>query len=71
LESYARNLDLEVWTSSRVQNATWNDNTKTWRVEIIRTDKQDPPRFFDIKHIVFATGFAGNVPKVPEIPKKV
>jgi cation diffusion facilitator CzcD-associated flavoprotein CzcO len=71
LEYYASSLDLDVWTSSKVRSATWNDSKKKWRVEIITTDNQDEPRFFNVKHLVFATGFAGNIAKVPEIPKKV
>ncbi|KAH7889061.1 hypothetical protein F5I97DRAFT_784725 [Phlebopus sp. FC_14] len=66
LEGYANYLELNVWTSSNVTKTQWNEETKTWTVEIERgTDK----RVFQVKHLVFATGFGGR-PKIPDIPGK-
>ncbi|EGO01158.1 hypothetical protein SERLA73DRAFT_87605 [Serpula lacrymans var. lacrymans S7.3] len=68
LESYANFLELNVWTSSTVQSASWNKQEKTWTVEISRKGKAN--RTFTIKHLVFATGFGGGIPITPEIPGK-
>ena len=70
LESYAHSLELDVWTSSRVDSAVWNPATSSWRVEIT-TAPNNEPRMFDVKHLVFATGFSGGVPYMPDVPGKV
>ncbi|KAG7091576.1 hypothetical protein E1B28_010598 [Marasmius oreades] len=67
LESYADTLDLAVWTETRVVgNARWNQEDKTWTVELERGGKGR--RVVKVKHIVFATGLGGGVPNVPKIP---
>ncbi|KAG6371188.1 FAD/NAD(P)-binding domain-containing protein [Boletus reticuloceps] len=67
LESYAEYLELNVWTSSVITKTEWNDNLKTWTVEINRGGKDT--RTFKVKHLVFATGFGGR-PILPDIPGK-
>ncbi|KAF8131847.1 hypothetical protein EV363DRAFT_1449544 [Boletus edulis] len=67
LESYANNLELNVWTSSVITKTEWNDNLKTWIVEINRGGTGT--RTLKVKHLVFATGFGGRA-KVPNIPGK-
>ncbi|KAI6096035.1 hypothetical protein EDD16DRAFT_1698444 [Pisolithus croceorrhizus] len=57
LEFYAKALELNVWLSSRVVKTSWNENAKTWNNE-------------PVKHLVFATGYGGGFPKVPDIPRK-
>ncbi|KAF9236329.1 hypothetical protein BU15DRAFT_50190 [Melanogaster broomeanus] len=67
LEGYAKYLELNVWTSSTIAKAEWNEETKTWTVEISRGGKET--RVLKVKHLVFATGFGGR-PKIPEFPGK-
>ncbi|KAG6382176.1 hypothetical protein JVT61DRAFT_826 [Boletus reticuloceps] len=67
LESYANNLELNVWTSSVITETEWDDHLKTWTVEINRGGKGT--RTLKVKHLVFATGFGGRA-KVPNIPGK-
>ncbi|KAH0828140.1 hypothetical protein J3R83DRAFT_3828 [Lanmaoa asiatica] len=67
LEGYANYLELNVWTSSVITKTEWNDDLKTWTVEINRGGKGT--RVLKVKHLVFATGFGGR-PHVPDIPGK-
>ena len=68
MEGYANYLELNVWTSSIITKTEWNDELKTWTVEIKRGGKET--RALRVKHLVFATGFGGR-PYVPDIPGKV
>ncbi|KAG7091575.1 hypothetical protein E1B28_010597 [Marasmius oreades] len=68
LESYAETLELAVWTSTTVVgNARWNQEDKTWTVELERGDGKGR-RVVKVKHIVFGTGFGGGVPNIPKVP---
>ncbi|KIJ18436.1 hypothetical protein PAXINDRAFT_167040, partial [Paxillus involutus ATCC 200175] len=66
LEGYANYLELNVWTSSTITKTEWNDETKTWTVEINREGRT---RVLKVKHLVFATGFGGR-PTMPDLPGK-
>ncbi|KAG6866756.1 hypothetical protein C0991_011415 [Blastosporella zonata] len=67
-EAYAETLELCVWTSAEIEKTAWDCNTKTWSVTIKR---QGELRKFTPKHLVFATGFGGGLPKMPSIPNQV
>ncbi|KAG6371217.1 hypothetical protein JVT61DRAFT_9841 [Boletus reticuloceps] len=67
LEGYADYLELNVWTSSVITKTEWDDNLKTWTVEINKDGKDT--RILKVKHLVFATGPGGH-PKSPDIPGK-
>ncbi|KAF9227052.1 FAD/NAD(P)-binding domain-containing protein [Gyrodon lividus] len=67
LEGYANYLELNVWSSSIITKTEWNDETKTWTVEINREGKET--RVLKVKHLVFATGFGGR-PRMPDLPGK-
>lgn len=68
LESYAQNLDLNVWTSSTVISArpsSLNDENG-WDV-VIRGPGGTIREFKDVQHLVLATGLGGgnwNYPKI-------
>lgn len=66
LESYAHSLELDVWTSSTVTQASQDPETKKWTVVIERANAK--PRTFVVNHLVFAIGFAGGTYKTPQIP---
>lgn len=68
LEFYAEALELNVWLSSRVVETNWDADTKTWLVYILR---EGALRTITVKHLVFATGYGGGFPKMPDIQGKV
>ena len=69
LEAYAETLELNVWTSATVTKAMWINETQRWRVKIELQDVR--PRYFDVKHLVFASGMSGGSLVIPEIPERV
>jgi cation diffusion facilitator CzcD-associated flavoprotein CzcO len=60
---------LDVWTSSTVTRASQDPETKKWTVEIEHTNSE--LRSFVVNHLVFAVGFGGGTPNVPQIPGAV
>ncbi|KAJ7648069.1 hypothetical protein FB45DRAFT_895162 [Roridomyces roridus] len=64
LESYAKAMELDVWTSSVVRTARKNDSG-TWDVVVERQGKE---RTFTVKHVVFALGLGANEGKLPSYP---
>ncbi|OBZ66258.1 putative indole-3-pyruvate monooxygenase YUCCA11 [Grifola frondosa] len=66
LEAYAQSLQLNVWPSSNITRAQWDDTDKKWTVSIACDDGTD--RSLRVKYIVFANGFGGGVPSVPDVP---
>ncbi|KAF8067690.1 hypothetical protein FPV67DRAFT_1561985 [Lyophyllum atratum] len=67
LEGYAELLELNVWTSSTVQNAIQGRDGK-WSVSVRRHDSTI--RVFVVNHLVIAAGVGDGHPKVPDIPNK-
>lgn len=64
-ESYASLMELNVWTRTTVSSATFSDNTKSWTIDVTRADGSS--RTLRPKHVVFATGHAGEA-KIPSFP---
>ncbi|KAG6380235.1 hypothetical protein JVT61DRAFT_8327 [Boletus reticuloceps] len=67
LESYATTLDLNVWLSSSITSTSFHQETRTWQVSVNRGGRT---RSMMVKHLIFATGFGGGFPKMPDIPGK-
>ncbi|KAJ8073190.1 hypothetical protein PM082_020059 [Marasmius tenuissimus] len=65
LESYAKALELNVWTSSTVTYAS-QGNDKKWDVRVEKSDGS--VRDFRVNHLVFAAGIGDGCPKTPDIP---
>ncbi|KAJ3824616.1 hypothetical protein F5880DRAFT_1611860 [Lentinula raphanica] len=65
MESYATTLELDIWTSSTVMEATQDNNNK-WNVRVQRKDGSE--RVFKVNHFVFATGLGDGAPNMPDIP---
>ncbi|KAJ3985648.1 hypothetical protein F5890DRAFT_1572767 [Lentinula detonsa] len=65
MESYATTLELNVWTSSTVVEATQDANNK-WNVRVQRKDGSE--RVFRVNHLVIATGLGDGTPSMPDIP---
>ncbi|KAF8523192.1 hypothetical protein JB92DRAFT_2705437 [Gautieria morchelliformis] len=66
LESYAHSMELNVWTSTTVQKIDRDESKDVFVVTLIKADGSK--RVMRPKHIVMAIGFAGNEPKIPDIP---
>ncbi|MET7780186.1 MULTISPECIES: flavin-containing monooxygenase [Streptomyces] len=66
LETYARYLDLDIWTSTRFESAERDEATGTWSATVHRADGST--RVLHPQHIVLATGGIGGKPAVPELP---
>jgi cation diffusion facilitator CzcD-associated flavoprotein CzcO len=64
-EAYASLMELNVWTSVKLQKTEYSDAEKKWTVELVRGD--GTPRTLKPKHVVFCTGHAGE-PKIPTFP---
>lgn len=74
LESYADSLDLNVWTSSTVTKVVRDEDHNLWLVTVAskkQGSSEETTRVFRVKHVVFANGWAGGEPYVPEIPGRV
>ncbi|KAL5492812.1 hypothetical protein ACEPAI_4260 [Sanghuangporus weigelae] len=66
LECYAKSLDLNVWTSSRICSASWDETNNIWNVAIAQMNGST--RSIKVKHLVFATGLGGGRPVMPDVP---
>ncbi|MEP1206152.1 MAG: NAD(P)/FAD-dependent oxidoreductase [Rhizobiaceae bacterium] len=64
LEAYAEELDLNIWTSTELKHARFDEVGKNWTADLIKDGQS-----LTIKptHIVMALGLSG-FPKVPEFP---
>ncbi|KAH7881623.1 uncharacterized protein C8R40DRAFT_1157849 [Lentinula edodes] len=68
LEYYAEAMELNVWTSCEVTKAVRNEASGSWTVIVEYSSDRKERTFYNIKHLVFATGFNGNQPKIPMYP---
>ncbi|KAF5392953.1 hypothetical protein D9757_001270 [Collybiopsis confluens] len=66
LEFYAKTLELNIWLSTTVVDATQDPDTNIWSVHVRRKDGSE--RTFKVKHFVVATGLGDGIPNVPDIP---
>ena len=66
LEVYARALSIDVWLSTRLVDAVYDDATRRWTVRLARAD--GTTTVVHPRHIIQATGVFG-VPNRPEIPR--
>ena len=65
-ESYAEAMELNYWTGSEFESATYDASAERWRASVRRADGSQ--RELLPRHIVLATGVSG-IPNVPEIPE--
>ncbi|KWV53120.1 monooxygenase [Bradyrhizobium macuxiense] len=63
LESYVDIMELDFWTETSFEAATYDDTMQRWTVTLQRIDG---PRTLHPKHIVLATSVSGT-PNIPEI----
>ncbi|KAL8932474.1 MAG: hypothetical protein Q9211_006293 [Gyalolechia sp. 1 TL-2023] len=62
-ESYARIMELNVWTSTTVNDAKWDETKRQWTVTMTRqkANGQTETRTLHPRHIVQATGHSGEM----------
>ncbi|KAK1716772.1 hypothetical protein CaCOL14_001720 [Colletotrichum acutatum] len=65
LESYAKMMELNIWTSTNIEETSYNEKEKKWTVKLRRAD--GTLRTLKPRHIVLATGQAGD-PITPTFP---
>ncbi|KAH7324471.1 hypothetical protein B0I35DRAFT_475715 [Stachybotrys elegans] len=70
-ESYAKLMELNVWMSSTLKDAQYDDDKKIWTVTVERKleDGSMDKRVFHPTHVIQATGHSGkkNMPSIPGI----
>ena len=66
MENYADALDLNCWTSSKAVKAI-QDANNMWHVTVEKGD--GTTRIFVVKHTVFAMGYWGGDPNMPQYPQ--
>lgn len=64
LEHYVGIMDLDYWTNTECEQATYDDASETWTVRVNREGEEVT---LHPHHLVFATGMSG-VPNKPHIP---
>ena len=68
-ESYVKLLELNVWTSTELQSAAWDEVAKHWTVTLKckKHNGTSEVRTMHPRHIIQATGHSGekNFPKIP------
>ncbi|MCJ1307008.1 hypothetical protein MMC25_000653 [Agyrium rufum] len=69
-ESYAKILELNIWTSTTVTSSKWDIDKHAWTVNLERNIEGAKKSYtFHPHHIVLATGASGK-PSIPAIPGK-
>ncbi|KAF7192297.1 putative indole-3-pyruvate monooxygenase YUCCA1 [Pseudocercospora fuligena] len=66
-ESYAKIMELNIWTSTELLSAKYNDTLSRWTIELQRGHTEH--RTLHPRHIVMCTGHSGksNFPSIPGI----
>lgn len=64
LEAYAKFLEINVWTSTEVVEADYEEAAGSWRV---RLDGPGGERWMQVPHLVMALGVSGGLPKLPDM----
>ncbi|KAE8149003.1 hypothetical protein BDV25DRAFT_157080 [Aspergillus avenaceus] len=60
-ECYAKLLELNVWTKTKLRSSSWSDANKAWTIELQRqkADGTVETRTFNPRHVIQATGHSG------------
>lgn len=66
LDSYARLMSLNLWTSTEVLSAAFDETTREWEVCVRLADGTE--RTMRPKHVVLAVGGVGGRPRIPDLP---
>lgn len=63
-EAYAEALEINFWTGTEFQSASWDEHEQRWTVRLRRGDEE---RVLHPHHVIMATGVSG-IPSIPDIP---
>lgn len=63
MQKYVNMHNIQMWLSSSVDQARWDENTKCWNVTV---SKQGQVQKLKAKHLVMAIGGGLDVPRYPE-----
>lgn len=66
LEAYAEFMELNVWTGTEFEQATYDEEARTWTVRLVRADGTE--RVMRPQHLVLATGGVSGTPHLPKLP---
>src|SRR5215203_2874518 len=66
LQAYAEAMELNVWTSTEMKHAAYDERTGVWTVDLFSAT--DGPRYLRAKHLVMAVGGSTGVPNMPVLP---
>lgn len=64
-EYYAGAMELNIWTSTTLTKARYDDAAKRWTVHLTRADGSE--RIMHPRHVVFCNGVS-TIPKMPDLP---
>ncbi|BFM07044.1 flavin-containing monooxygenase [Halioxenophilus aromaticivorans] len=65
IESYADSMEVNVWTSTKLLAATFDEQEKRWTLKM---EKNGVEQELSCKHFVVSTGVSGSIPKIPKLP---
>lgn len=65
LESYSKIMDLRVWTGSTAENMSYDEDSQSWSVDVVRADGS--LRTLKPRHLVIAPGLLSK-PSRPHFP---
>lgn len=66
LDSYAKFMELNIWTRTELESGRFVEAEKQWTVTLKRPD--GVTRTMRVPHVVIATGVSGGLPKKPDMP---
>jgi cation diffusion facilitator CzcD-associated flavoprotein CzcO len=61
---FVKRYNLDVWLSTSLDKARWNDRTQSWTLQI---NQRGMRREVRARHIVICIGGGGQVPKMPQL----
>lgn len=64
LDQYTRTMELDYWSNTDCESATFDPKTEEWTVKVVRDGK---PITLNPQQVVMATGLFGT-PKIPTLP---
>lgn len=66
-KQYADKYELNIWLSTTLENATYDEEQRIWTLRILRGEKEE---IVKSRHFVLAIGGGGAVPVMPDLPGK-
>lgn len=67
IESYVETMEIDFWTRTTFQGATWDASKKRWTAQLALDVADGVGRTLHPRHIVMATSVSGT-PNLPDIP---